>query len=64
VPITIGNVGVFEGSLAFALTRHGLAAEKALAVATLEHCAKFAGLLLCVALLGSAFKAGRVRRAR
>jgi uncharacterized membrane protein YbhN (UPF0104 family) len=54
VPITVGNLGVFEASLAFALTRHGIPAQNALAIATLEHFAKFGGLGLCVAALRAA----------
>jgi uncharacterized membrane protein YbhN (UPF0104 family) len=56
VPVTVGNIGVFEASLAFALTRHGVSPEDALAIATLEHVVKFAGLGLCVGTL-------RLRRA-
>jgi uncharacterized membrane protein YbhN (UPF0104 family) len=51
MPITVGNIGVFEAALAFALTRHGVPAERALAIATIEHFAKFSGLGLCVGLL-------------
>jgi uncharacterized membrane protein YbhN (UPF0104 family) len=51
VPVTVGNLGIFEASLAFALSRVGIRAENALAIATLEHCVKFGGLLLCVGLL-------------
>ena len=51
VPITMGNLGVFEASLAFALTRHGVPAQNALAIATLEHFAKFGGLGLCIGVL-------------
>jgi uncharacterized membrane protein YbhN (UPF0104 family) len=51
VPVTVGNLGIFEASLAFALSRAGIRAENALAIATLEHCMKFGGLLLCVGLL-------------
>jgi uncharacterized membrane protein YbhN (UPF0104 family) len=61
VPVTVGNLGVFEAALAFALTFHGVAAADALAIATLEHFVKFAGLGLCVATL----RAGRgLRRAQ
>jgi uncharacterized membrane protein YbhN (UPF0104 family) len=51
VPVTVGNLGVFEASLAFGLSHHGIPAQNALAIATLEHCAKFAGLGLCVGAL-------------
>ena len=51
MPITVGNIGVFEAALAFALTRHGIPAERALAIATVEHFAKFSGLGLCVGIL-------------
>lgn len=51
VPITAGNVGVFEAALAFALTEQGVPIEHALVIATLEHFAKFAGLGLCVGIL-------------
>jgi uncharacterized membrane protein YbhN (UPF0104 family) len=60
VPVTVGNLGVFEAALAFALTFHGVAAADALAIATLEHFVKFAGLGLCVATL----RAGRGLRRR
>ncbi len=51
VPVTVGNLGVFEAALAFALTRHGIPAADALAIATLEHFVKFSGLGLCVGTL-------------
>jgi uncharacterized membrane protein YbhN (UPF0104 family) len=51
VPVTVGNLGVFEAALAFALARHGIRAEDALAIATLEHFVKFSGLGLCVGTL-------------
>ena len=51
VPVTVGNLGVFEAALAFALTRHGVAAADALAIATLEHFVKFSGLGLCIVTL-------------
>ena len=51
VPVTVGNLGVFEASLAFALTRHGVSSADALAIAMLEHFVKFAGLFLCVGTL-------------
>jgi hypothetical protein len=51
VPVTVGNLGVFEATLAFALTRHGMATPDALAIATLEHLVKFSGLGLCIATL-------------
>jgi uncharacterized membrane protein YbhN (UPF0104 family) len=51
MPITVGNIGVFEAALAFALSRHGIPAERALAIATVEHFAKFSGLGLCVGML-------------
>jgi uncharacterized membrane protein YbhN (UPF0104 family) len=51
MPITVGNIGVFEAALAFALSRHGVPAERALAIATVEHFAKFSGLGLCVGML-------------
>jgi len=60
MPITVGNIGVFEAALAFALTRHGVPAERALAIATVEHFAKFSGLGLCVGML----RLARVRRGR
>jgi uncharacterized membrane protein YbhN (UPF0104 family) len=57
VPVTVGNLGVFEAALGFALTRHGVPTEHALAIATVEHFAKFSGLGLCVGTLrlGRAF---------
>ena len=51
VPITAGNVGVFEAALAFALTQQGIPPERALVIATVEHLAKFAGLALCIGML-------------
>jgi uncharacterized membrane protein YbhN (UPF0104 family) len=51
VPVTVGNLGVFEAALAFGLTRHGVPPEDALAIATLEHFVKFAGLGLCLGTL-------------
>ena len=50
-PITVGNVGIFEATLGYALSRHGIPAEHALAIATVEHFAKMAGLFACVGLL-------------
>jgi uncharacterized membrane protein YbhN (UPF0104 family) len=51
LPLTVANLGVFEASLAFALSLHGIGAERALVIATLEHLAKLAGLVLCVGIL-------------
>lgn len=51
IPLTVGNLGVFEASLGFALSRYGMAAEHALAIATLEHLVKLAGLVLCAGIL-------------
>jgi uncharacterized membrane protein YbhN (UPF0104 family) len=51
IPVTVGNIGIFEASLAFALSRYGVLPERALVIATLEHVEKLAGLVLCVALL-------------
>jgi len=48
IPVTVGNLGVFEAALAFALTRHGVSLDDAMAIAMLEHIAKFAGLFLCI----------------
>jgi uncharacterized membrane protein YbhN (UPF0104 family) len=48
MPVTVGNLGVFEAALAFALTRHGVSPAHAIAIAMLEHVAKFAGLFLCI----------------
>jgi len=63
VPVTVGNLGVFEAALAFALTRHGIPPEDALAIATLEHFVKFSGLGLCVATLRLGRVSGSRRRA-
>jgi uncharacterized membrane protein YbhN (UPF0104 family) len=51
MPVTVGNIGVFEAALGFALSRHGVPAERALAIATVEHFAKFWGLFACIGLL-------------
>ncbi len=51
IPVTVGNLGIFEVSLAFALSRYGIAPERALVIATLEHVAKLAGLVLCIGIL-------------
>lgn len=51
VPLTVANLGVFEASLAFALSLQGIGPERALVIATLEHLAKLAGLVLCVGAL-------------
>lgn len=50
VPLTVANLGVFEASLAFALTAQGLPALLALGVATLDHALKLLGLLLWASL--------------
>jgi uncharacterized membrane protein YbhN (UPF0104 family) len=51
IPVTVGNLGIFEASLAFGLTQYGIGAERALAIATVEHVAKLVGLVVCTALL-------------
>ena len=60
VPVTVGNLGIFEASLAFGLSRVGIPAEDSLAIATLEHFVKFGGLLFCLGLLRLAKLAGTV----
>ncbi len=64
VPVTVGNLGVFEASLAFALSRHGVAPADALAIAMVEHFVKFAGLGLCVLTLRAGNAALRLRPGR
>jgi uncharacterized membrane protein YbhN (UPF0104 family) len=51
LPVTVGNLGVFEASLAFALTLYGIPPERALVIATVEHAVKLAGLAVCVGIL-------------
>jgi uncharacterized membrane protein YbhN (UPF0104 family) len=51
IPVTVGNLGIFEASLAFGLTQYGIGAERALAIATVEHVAKLVGLVVCTALV-------------
>ncbi len=51
LPLTVANLGIFEASLAFALSLQGIGAERALVIATLEHFVKLAGLVLCVGAL-------------
>jgi uncharacterized membrane protein YbhN (UPF0104 family) len=51
VPVTVGNLGIFEASLGFALCQYGIAPERALAIATIEHVVTLAGLVLCVGIL-------------
>jgi uncharacterized membrane protein YbhN (UPF0104 family) len=51
LPVTVGSIGLFEASLGFALSRYGIAPEPALAIATLEHVTKLAGLVFCVGIL-------------
>lgn len=51
MPVTVGNIGIFEATLGFALSRHGIGPELALAIATVEHFAKMAGLGITVGLL-------------
>jgi uncharacterized membrane protein YbhN (UPF0104 family) len=51
IPVTVGNLGIFEASLAFGLSQFGIGAERALAIATVEHVAKLVGLVVCTALL-------------
>lgn len=51
IPLTVANLGIFEASLAFALCQYGIAADRALAIATVEHVAKLVGLVLCVGIL-------------
>jgi len=59
VPVTVGNIGVFEASLGFALAQYGVAPERALVIASLEHIAKVAGLVVCVGLLKLAPRGAR-----
>jgi uncharacterized membrane protein YbhN (UPF0104 family) len=51
VPVTVGNLGIFEATLAFALCQYGIGAESALAIATIEHVTTLAGLVLCTGIL-------------
>ena len=51
LPLTVANLGIFEASLAFALSLQGIGAERALVIATLEHFVKLAGLVLCIGAL-------------
>jgi uncharacterized membrane protein YbhN (UPF0104 family) len=60
MPVTFGNLGVFEASLGFALSQQGIPAGRALAIATVEHFVKFAGLGLCLGIL----RIGRASSAR
>jgi glycosyltransferase 2 family protein len=51
VPVTVANLGIFEATLAFALSRHAIGAESALVIATLDHFVILAGHVLCVAIV-------------
>src|ERR1700722_594864 len=51
LPVTVGNLGLFEASLAFALTLYGIPPERALVIAAVEHAVKLAGLAICVGIL-------------
>lgn len=51
VPVTVGNLGIFEATLTFALCQYGIATESALAIATIEHLTTLAGLVLCTGIL-------------
>ncbi len=51
LPVTVGNLGLFEASLAFALSLYGIPPERALVIATVEHAVKLAGLAVCVSIL-------------
>jgi hypothetical protein len=49
--VTVGNLGIFEATLTFALCQYGIATESALAIATIEHVTTLAGLILCTGIL-------------
>jgi uncharacterized membrane protein YbhN (UPF0104 family) len=51
LPLTVASLGIFEATLAFALSRHAIGAESALVIATLDHFVILAGHVLCVAIV-------------
>jgi uncharacterized membrane protein YbhN (UPF0104 family) len=61
LPVTVGNLGLFEASLAFALTSYGIPPERALVIAAVEHAVKLAGLAVCVGILKLLPRGGGLR---
>jgi hypothetical protein len=62
IGVASGNLGLFEASLAFALSLYGIAPERALVIATVEHAVKLAGLAVCVGILKLLPRCGDARR--